>query len=103
MGTFNACTVREEASLEKLAHCTEAREVEIQEHRRVHTDDWIVYHRVERCTFITASTWRNKAQAATGGVARLLGFLVSKALRWVSLHTGRMLLLRQPSNNCPPM
>lgn len=53
--------MREEASLEKLAHCAVAREVEIQEHRRVHTDDWIVYHRVERCTFITASAWQNEA------------------------------------------
>jgi hypothetical protein len=69
MGTFNACTVREEARLVELAHCAEERGVEIlgvQEHRRVHTDDQIVYHKVERCTFITSSAWRNEAQAAWG-------------------------------------
>lgn len=68
---FNTCTVREDARLEELAYCAEEREVEIlgvQEHRRVHTDDRIVYHRVERCTFITASAWRNEAQAATGAL-----------------------------------
>lgn len=64
----------------------------------MHTDDWIVYHRVERCTLITASAWQNKAQAATGGVARLLGFLVRKALRWVSLHTGRILIAEFSGN-----
>ncbi|KAI4811336.1 hypothetical protein KUCAC02_014246 [Chaenocephalus aceratus] len=45
MGTFNACTVREEARLVELAHCAEERGVEIlgvQENRRVHTDDRIV-------------------------------------------------------------
>ncbi|CAK6977732.1 uncharacterized protein LOC114950604 [Scomber scombrus] len=69
MGTFNACTVREVARLVELAHCAEERGVEIlgvQEHRRVHTDDQIVYHKVERCTFITSSAWRNEAQAAQG-------------------------------------
>ena len=68
MGTFNACTVREEARLMELAHCAEERGVEIlgvQEHRRVHTDDQIVYHKVERRMFITSSAWRNEAQAAT--------------------------------------
>ncbi|KAJ4943537.1 hypothetical protein JOQ06_006037 [Pogonophryne albipinna] len=51
MGTFNACTVREEARLVELAHCAEERGVEIlgvQEHRRVHTDDRIVYRRDAR-------------------------------------------------------
>ncbi|CAK6984639.1 hypothetical protein KUCAC02_013155 [Scomber scombrus] len=69
MGTFNACTVREEARLVELAHCAEEWGVEIlgvQEHGRVHTDDQIVYHKVERCTFITSSAWRNEAQAAQG-------------------------------------
>ncbi|KAI4806481.1 hypothetical protein KUCAC02_017306 [Chaenocephalus aceratus] len=86
MGTFNACTVREEARLVELEHCAEERGVEIlgiQEHRRVHTDDRIVYRRVERCTFITASAWRNEAQAATGGVGLMLGPLARKALRRV--------------------
>lgn len=90
MGTFNACTVREDARLEELAYCAEEREVEIlgvQEHRRVHTDDWIVYHRVERCTFITASAWRNEAKAATGA----LGSRARKALRRVCHHTDRIL------------
>ena len=94
MGTFNACTVREEARLEELAHCAEASGVEIlgiQEHRRVHTEDPIVYHRVERCTFITASAWRNEAQAATGGVGLLLGSRARKALRRVHHHTDRIL------------
>ena len=86
MGTFNASTVREVARLVELAHCAEERGVEIlgvQEHRRVHTDDQIVYHKVERCTFITSSAWRNEAQAATGGVGLLLGSRARKALRRV--------------------
>uniref|UniRef100_A0A8C5B1I1 Endonuclease/exonuclease/phosphatase domain-containing protein n=1 Tax=Gadus morhua TaxID=8049 RepID=A0A8C5B1I1_GADMO len=101
MGTFNACTVREEARLVELAHCAEERGVEIlgvQEHRRVHTDDQIVYHKVERCTFITSSAWRNEAQAATGGVGLLLGSRARKALRWVYQHTERILIAEFSSN-----
>ena len=76
MGTFNACTVREEARLVELAHCAEERGVEIlgvQDYRRVHTDDQIVYHKVEICTFITSSAWPNEALAATDGVGLMLG------------------------------
>ncbi|XP_033968473.1 craniofacial development protein 2-like, partial [Pseudochaenichthys georgianus] len=101
MGTFNACTVREEARLVELAHCAEERGVEIlgiQEHRRVHTDDRIVYRRVERCTFITVSAWRNQAQAATGGVGLMLGPLARKALRLVYHHTDRILIAEFSGN-----
>ena len=101
MGTFNACTVREEARLVELAHCAEERGVEIlgiQEHRRVHTDDRIVYRRVERCTFITASAWRNEAQAATGGVGLMLGSQARKALRRVYHHTDRILIAEFSGN-----
>ncbi|KAJ4939860.1 hypothetical protein JOQ06_029296 [Pogonophryne albipinna] len=101
MGTFNACTVREEARLVELAHCAEERGVEIlgiQDHRRVHTDVRIVYRRVERCTFITASAWRNEAQAATGGVGLMLGPLARKALRRVYHHTDRILIAEFSGN-----
>ncbi|XP_034053142.1 craniofacial development protein 2-like [Gymnodraco acuticeps] len=101
MGTFNACTVREEARLVELAHCAEERGVEIlgiQEHRRVHTDVQIVYRRVERCTFITASAWPNEAQAATGGVRLMLGPLARKALCWVYHHTDRILIAEFSGN-----
>ncbi|XP_033990665.1 craniofacial development protein 2-like [Trematomus bernacchii] len=101
MGTFNPCTVREEARLVELAHCAGERGVEIlgiQEHRRVHTDDRIVYRRVERCTFITASAWRNEAQAATGGVGLMLGPLARKALRRVYHHTDRILIAEFSGN-----
>ncbi|XP_034092751.1 craniofacial development protein 2-like [Gymnodraco acuticeps] len=99
MGTFNACTVREDARLVELAHCAEERGVEIlgiQEHRRVHTDDQIVYRRVEGCTFITASAWRNKAQAATVGL--MLGPRARKALRRVYHHTDRILIAEFSGN-----
>ena len=41
---------------------------------------------------ITASAWRNEAQAATGGVGLMLGFLARKALRRVFHHTDRILI-----------
>ncbi|KAK1901071.1 Craniofacial development protein 2 [Dissostichus eleginoides] len=65
---------------------------------RVHTDDRIVYRRVERCTFITASAWRNEAQAATGGVGLMLGPLARKALRRVYHHTDRILIAEFSGN-----
>ena len=101
MGTFNACTVREEARLVELAHCAEEQGVEIlgvQEHRRVHTEDQIVYRKVEKRTFITASAWRNGAQAATGGVGLMLGSLARRALRRVHKHTERILMAEFAGN-----
>ncbi|KAJ8384046.1 hypothetical protein AAFF_G00211780 [Aldrovandia affinis] len=57
-----------------------------------------MYRRVERCTFITASAWRNEAQAATGGVGLMLGSLARKALRWVYHHTDRILIAEFSGN-----
>ncbi|KAK1883300.1 Craniofacial development protein 2 [Dissostichus eleginoides] len=99
--TSKGGSVREEARLVELAHCAEERGVEIlgiQEHRRVHTDDRIVYRRVERCTFITASAWRNEAQAATEGVGLMLGPLARKAVRRVYHHTDRVLIAEFSGN-----
>ena len=101
MGTFNACTVREEARLVELAHCAEEQGVEIlgvQEHRRVHTGDQIAYCKVEKRTFITASAWRNEAQAATGGVGLMLGSLACRALQRVHKHTNRILMAEFAGN-----
>ncbi|KAK1902375.1 Craniofacial development protein 2 [Dissostichus eleginoides] len=53
---------------------------------------------VERCTFITASAWRNEAQAATGGVGLMLGPLARKALRRVYHHTDRILIAEFSGN-----
>lgn len=101
MGTFNANTVSEESRLAELAHCTEERGLEIlgvQEHRRVHTSDQIVYQRVEKCSFITSSAWRNEARAATGGVGLMLSARARKALRRVKHHTERILVADFNSN-----
>lgn len=49
--TFNVCTAREGVRLMELAHCAEEWRAEIlgiQDHRRMHTDDQIVYRRVVR-------------------------------------------------------
>ena len=101
MATFNANTVRMEARLEELAHCVEERGVEIlgvQEHRRVHTDHTIRYQRVGGCTFISASAWRNDAQAATGGVGLMVSPRARKALRSVHQHTDRILVCEFEGN-----
>ncbi|KAJ3608527.1 hypothetical protein NHX12_025574 [Muraenolepis orangiensis] len=95
MATYNANTVREEARLEELANCVEERGVEIlgvQEHRRVHTDQPILYHKVGGCSFITSSAWRNDAQAATGGVGLMVSPRARRALRRVQQHTNRILV-----------
>ncbi|KAJ3583846.1 hypothetical protein NHX12_015564 [Muraenolepis orangiensis] len=84
MATYNANTVREEARLEELENCVEERGVEIlgvQEHRRVHTDQPILYHKVGGCSFITSSAWRNDAQAATGGVGLMYTTLQNTTLQ----------------------
>ena len=87
MGTFNACTVRENSRMLELAHCAEENGVEIlgvQEHRRVHQDqdrDTTLHCKAGKSTFITCSAWRNTVQAATGGVGLLLSPRANKALQ----------------------
>ena len=81
--------------MEELTHCVESRGVEIlgvQEHRRVHEDINIKYHRVESYTFVTSSAWRNEAQAATGGVGLLLSPRARKALRKTHPFSERILI-----------
>ena len=87
--------------MEELAHCAEARGVEIlgvQEHRRVHNDINIKYCRVESYTFVTASAWRNEAQAATGGVGLLLSPRARKTLRKAHSVSERILIAEFNSN-----
>lgn len=101
MVTFNACTAKGEARLVELAHCAEVWGVEIlgiQEHRRVHTDDWIEYCRVERCTFIAASAWPNEAQAAKGGVGLMLVSRPCKACRRAHQLSDRILVAECSGN-----
>lgn len=66
----------------ELAQCAEERGVKImgvQEHRRVHADDPIMYRRGGGYLFITSSAWQNEAQAATGvgGVRPYSGFSIT--------------------------
>ncbi|XP_029317080.1 craniofacial development protein 2-like [Cottoperca gobio] len=95
--TMDICTKQQPMGLKSEANVlvsAEERGVEIlgiQEHRRVHTEDQIVYHRVEKCWFITSSAWQNEAQAATGGAGLLLSSRACKALLRVHYHTNRIL------------
>ena len=73
MGTFNACTLREDSRLGELVHCAEEQGVEILgilEHRRVHTED-LFYRRVEGSTLFICmakrSPGRNRRSGSNGG------------------------------------
>ena len=101
MGTFNAATAREEARMLEIVHCAEVCGIEIlgiQEHRRVHPDDLIVFKKIESRCLITASAWRNSVQAANGGVGLLLSHRARKALRKVQPHSQRILVAEFSGN-----
>ena len=55
----------------------------IQEHRRIH-DEEVKFQQIDNHMLITKSAWRNKAQAATGGVGILLASAAEKVLSDVS-------------------
>ena len=100
MATFNANTAREEARAREIAHCFTACGIEIlgiQEHKRVHEDP-VVFSRLEGQYLITASAWRNQAQASVGGVGLLLSTRARKALRRATRHTERILVAEFDSN-----
>ena len=60
----------------------------IQEHRIVHPDatQKVVHHRIGDHFLVTASAWRNSAQAATGGVGIAMNQTAKRALIGVTVQ-----------------
>ena len=93
IATFNARTLREDWRLEELVSCMSINDIEIigvQEHRRV-SEEETTFAKKNNYHLITASAWRNKAQAATGGVGIVLSRKAENALSKVEVISPRVM------------
>ena len=76
IATFNIRTGKEDWKIKELACLMDLYGISviaIQEHRRIHKEE-LLYEHMDDHLLVTASVWRNSAQAAVGGV----GFLINK-------------------------
>ena len=88
--SFNLKTGKDDGRINELIYHMDKQKISIigiQEHRRVHEDEQIKYQHIDNHLLITASAWRNTAQAAVGGVCLLLNAAAEKMLSditWIS-------------------
>ena len=95
IATFNTRTLKDNWRLSELVYNTKKFEIDvigIQEHRRVH-EEILKHEKSEGYHLITASAWRNAAQAATGGVGVLLTGKAERAMRTVKAISDRILMI----------
>ena len=74
IATFNVRTLKDNWRLSELVNNMQQHDISligIQEHRRVHEEE-IKFDNFDKHHLITSSAWRNKSQAATGGVGLVL-------------------------------
>ena len=82
ISTFNLRTGRENWRIHELIHHMDKHNISIiaiQEHRRVHPET-IKYEHIDNHLLVTASAWRNSAQAAVGGVGFVINAAAEKSL-----------------------
>ena len=94
VATLNVRTAREDWRLNELIHQMDSYNISIvaiQEHRRVHSDE-LFYKHMDNHLIVTASAWRNNAQAATGGVGIVLNSAAEKVLCDVNKVSDRIIV-----------
>ena len=92
--TLNVRTSHEDWRLNELIHQMDSYNISIvaiQEHRRVHSDE-LLYKHMDNHLIVTASAWRNTAQAATGGVGIVLNSAAEKVLCDVNKVSDRIIV-----------
>ena len=103
MGTLNTRTLKEEAKRLELVNIFKQLDLAIlaiSDHKIVHNadDDQVKFWKIEDCTLITTSAWRNGIGAAVGGVGVLLNKHAEKALSGVKSINERILTVNFSGN-----
>ena len=94
IATLNVRTAREDWRLNELIHHMDTYNISIvaiQEHRRVHSDE-LLYKHMDKHLVVTASAWRNTAQAATGGVGLVMNSAAEQVLCDVNKISDRIIV-----------
>ena len=89
---FNVRTAKDDWRVHELIHHMDKQGISIigiQEHRRVHSEE-VKFQQIDNHMLITISAWRNKSQAATGGVGILLSNAAEKVLSDVTRISDRI-------------
>ena len=93
ISTFNVRTAKDDWRVHELIHHMDKQGISIigiQEHRRIHSEE-VKFQQIDNHMLITISAWRNKAQAATGGVGILLSNAAEKVLSDVTRISDRII------------
>ena len=98
VGTLNTRTLSEEYKRKELANIFNKVNLSIlaiSDHKIVHTkdDDKIKYWKLDNCTLITSSAWRNSQGAAVGGIGILLSKQAEKSISEVTSVNQRILVV----------
>lgn len=100
IASFNIRTGKDNWRICELIHHMEAHSISIialQEHRRVHEEE-IKYENIDGHLLVTSSAWRNRSQAAVGGVGFIMNRTTEKALCEVTSVTSRILQVTLAGN-----
>ena len=82
ISTFNVRTAKDKWRISELIQCMDQHKISIiglQEHRPIHKDE-LLYEHIDNHLLVTASAWRNSAQAAMGGVGVIMNRAAEQAL-----------------------
>ena len=93
ISTYNIRTAKDDWRVHELIHHMDKQNISIigiQEHRRTHNEE-VKFQKIDDHMLITTSAWRNKAQAATGGVGILLSSAAEKVLSDISKISDRIM------------
>ena len=104
ISTLNVRTLRTDDRREELCHSFEKQGIDIlgiQEHRIVHEDTPVKYEKLLGSTLITTTSWKNRSNAAQGGVGLLVTSKALKSLAGIKSHTPRIMQANFTGNpNC---
>ena len=102
VGTLNVRTIRESFKRLELAALFVKSQISVlgvQEHRIVHDEEEIKTEKHQKGVhLVTSSAWRNRCQAATGGVGFMLSSEAYKAVSLIKSYSKRILLVSFDGN-----
>ena len=101
IATQNVRTLRIHGKQEELAMNFNNLKIDILgiiDHKLVHEDNDVSIKKLDRCTLITTSAWRNANNAASGGVGILVSNKLENLISEIRPHTNRILQINISKN-----
>ena len=101
VATFNVRTLKNENIISEIIASANATQLDIiclQEHRFIHEDVDTNEYSIGECHMITGSAWKNRVNAATGGIGILINKTSFNSLVNVTLVSKRIMIVNFNGN-----